>query len=194
MKHQTKRSRQRQRSAQQQQSRQHHGETAEGKSTPRPVRAYELQQREVALLNLLRSYPNLVLHGLAKQPEAGWHFGRLYLVGVITQEQYDAAVYLDKVTRKYESLLRRYGHVGASSFEKVDNLSLEDLSLSAQKTFLRAKRKYEKAYDTLTQCGGNVKASIEAALRLDENADLTAIQRGLTVLATGLFTGGGQSR
>lgn len=163
-------------------------------SSERSIRSYELQHREAALLNLLRDYPNQVIRGLAQQPEAEWTFGRLYLVGVISQRQYEAAQYLDRVTRDYERLLRHHSNLQTGSVTKTDSPVMEDLSLSAQKKFARAKRRYDEVYELLTQCGNDVKKAVVATLRRDEIVDLNAVQRGLTVLQTGLFSTGRRTR
>jgi len=151
-----------------------------------PVRAYELQNREECLLDLLRSYPNHVIRGLAERPEAEWHFGRLYLVGAISRSQYEAADYLDRVTRTYERMLRQYGHLRASNAEKTEGKALEDLSKSAQKKFKRARKRYEDVYNTLTQCGNDVHKAVVDALRKDAKTDLDLIRRGLGVLSIGV--------
>ena len=116
--------------------------TVSGRRDKSIIRAYELQHRERALLDLLETYPNQMIRRLATQQEAEWHYGRLYLIGAITRDQYEAAAYLSKVTHAYEIMLRRYGHVRASGHEKFTSPTTEDLSKSAQKKFARIKKKY----------------------------------------------------
>ena len=158
--------------------------TVSGRRDKSTIRAYELQYREQALLNLLETYPNQMLRKLAEQPEAEWHYGRLYLIGAITRDQYEAAFYLSKVTRSYEIMLQRYGHVRASGHEKFSSPTVEDLSLSAQKKFARAKKRYDEVYDILKACGKDVEGAIISTLRKDEKSSLELLRRGLTVLAT----------
>lgn len=157
---------------------------ASGKKEEPVVRAYELQQREQALLDLLKSYPNQVVRGLAKRQEAEWHYGRLFLVGAITRTQYEAADYLDRVTRNYQMMIQRFGHVHAARFDKGSASTVEDLSKSARKRAEKVKKKYDEAYGILEACGDEVKLAIIAALRKDEKADLELIRRGLTVLSS----------
>ena len=154
---------------------------------PRPGWAFELQHWEEALLELLQAYPSHVLCGPAEQPEAGWYFGQLWLLGIITRDQYDAAAYLDKVTHDYERMLHRHGTIRSASLGKVDGTTSEDLSQSAEKSFTRAKRRYDKVYDLLTQCGEDVREAIITSLRKDEKTDIELITRGLTVLSTGIL-------
>ena len=130
--------------------------TISGRRNKPVIRAYELQHRERELLDLLETYPSQMIRRLATQQEAEWHYGRLYLIGVITRDQYEAAEHLSKVTRNYETMLRRYGHVRASGHEKFTSTTAEDLSLSAQKKFARVKKKYDNVYDILKACGKDV--------------------------------------
>ena len=130
--------------------------TVSGRRDKPIIRAYELQHREQELLNLLETYPNQIIRRLAMHQEAEWHFGRLYLIGAITRDQYEAAAYLSKVTHAYEIMLRRYGHVRASGHEKFTSSTAEDLSLSAQKKFARLKKKYDNVYSILKACGKDV--------------------------------------
>ncbi len=158
--------------------------TVSGRRDKPIIRAYELQHREQELLNLLETYPNQIIRRLATQQEAEWHFGRLYLIGAITGDQYEVATYLSKVTRNYETMLRHYGHVGASGYEKFTSPSTEDLSLSAQKKFARVKKKYDNVYNILKACGKDVETAIINTLRKDDKSDIELLRRGLTVLST----------
>ena len=158
--------------------------TVSGRRDKPIIRAYELQHREQELLNLLETYPNQIIRRLATQQEAEWHFGRLYLIGAITGDQYEAATYLSKVTRNYETMLRHYGHVGASGYEKFTSSTTEDLSLSAQKKFARVKKKYDNVYNILKACGKDVETAIINTLRKDDKSNIELLRHGLTVLST----------
>ena len=158
--------------------------TVSGRRDKPIIRAYELQHREDALLNLLETYPNQMIRRLAMQQEAEWHYGRLYLIGAITRDQYEAATYLSKITHTYEIMLRRYGHVRASGHEKFTSPTTEDLSLSAQKKFARVKRKYDRVYSILKACGKDVEVAIINTLRRDDKSNIELLRRGLTVLST----------
>lgn len=157
--------------------------TISGRRNKPVIRAYELQHREKALLDLLETYPSQMIRRLATQQEAEWHYGRLFLVGVITRDQYEAAAYLSKVTRNYETMLRRYGHARASGYEKFTSPTIEDLSLSAQKKFARVKKKYDNVYNILKACGKDVEMAIINTLRKDEKSNIELLRRGLTVLS-----------
>ena len=158
--------------------------TISGRRNEPVVRAYELQHREKALLDLLENYPSQMIRRLATRQEAEWHFGRLYLVGVITRDQYEAAEHLSKVTRNYETMLHRSSGVQASGHEKFGSPSTEDLSLSAQKKFAKVKKKYDIVYSILKACGKDVEKAIINTLRKDEKSDIELLRRGLTILST----------
>lgn len=154
-----------------------------GVPTAPMVRSYELQHREASLLKLLNSYPTQIVRGLATRSEASWHLGRLYLIGAIDKVQYDAAAHLDKVTRNYDSMIRRYGHVQAAKLERASGSSAEDLSLSAQKKCLKAKKRYEEVYGALEECGEEVKKEVINSLRDEKTVNLDLLRRGLTVIS-----------
>ncbi len=158
--------------------------TVSGRRDKSIIRAYELQHRERELLDLLETYPNQMIRRLSLQQEAEWHYGRLYLIGAITRDQYEAAAYLSKVTHNYEMILRRYGHVRASGHEKFTSTTTEDLSLSAQKKFARVKKKYDNVYSILKACGKDVEVAIINTLRKDEKSNIELLRRGLTILST----------
>ena len=122
--------------------------------------------------------------GLASQQEANWTYGRLYLVGAIDKDQYEAAKHLDRVTRDYEVLVHKHGLVKASSYGSSSGATPEDLSKSAQKKFKKVQKKYDEVYALLDQCGKDVKAAILFTLKEDDIDNLEELKIGLTVLAT----------
>ncbi len=154
------------------------------KNTGPVLRAYELQHRERELLALLREYPNRVVRGLALQKEAGWQVGRLYLVGVLEHDQYKAAEHVERVTKAYEGMLVRHGQVRAANFAKTSGTPMEDLSQSAQKKMLRAKKLYDEVYGILKECGSDTEKAVLKAIKEDKITKLHLLKNGLTVLAT----------
>lgn len=146
------------------------------------LREYKLQERETALLNLIQRYPNQVVRGLAMRNEAEWHYGRLYLVGAITRQNYEAACHLDKTTRAYQIMIRRYGHVQSARYEQGSSSTTEDLSKSAQKRCKKIKEKYDAVYGALRECGEEVEKAVVETLRQDVESDLELLRRGLTVI------------
>ena len=135
------------------------------------------------MLDLMKRYPNDFVRKMATKQEASWHFGRLFLIGAIDQDQYNAAVYLETVTRTYLSMLARYGHVHAAQLDRSSGTPVEDLSSSAQKRMARAKKKYEEVYAVLDECEPKVKLAVVKTLNEDALTDITLLRRGLTVLS-----------
>ena len=150
----------------------------------RPVnREFMLQERERSLLDLMERYPGQIVRGLALRNEAEWHYGRLYLVGAITKQQYEAATYLDKTTRAYRMMIRRYGHVQASKYEQGAGSTNEDLSDSVIKRCKKIKKRYDLVYGALKECGDKVEMAVTETLEKDISADLDLLRRGLSVIA-----------
>lgn len=148
-----------------------------------PLRAFELQHRERALLGLMQRYNGYLVRNLAEQQDARWCYGMLYLIGVINREQYEAAKRFEQDTKVYESMLVRYGIVKGSSYEKTSGASVEDLSQSAQKRMKRAKVRYDGVYGVLKECGDEVRKAIVDTLRNDKVSDIDLIRQGLTALS-----------
>lgn len=154
------------------------------KNEDKPVnREFMLQERETALLDLIERYPNQVIRGLALRSEAEWHYGRLFLVGAITKRQYEAAAYLDKTTRAWRMMVRKYGHVQSAKYEPGSGATREDLSDSVIKKSKRIKKKYDLVYGALKQCGADVEKAVIDTLEKDSDADLELLRDGLTVIA-----------
>ncbi len=147
------------------------------------VREFQLQEREKKLLELLDLYPNQVVRGLAVRPEAEWHYGRLYLVGALSKDQYDAACSLDKITRTYRLMIKRYGHVKAAKHEPGSGATREDLSLSAEKKMRKVNEKYREMYGALKECGPKIEKAVIDTLEYDKQSDLELLRNGLSILA-----------
>ena len=146
---------------------------------------YGLRRRADALAECIRLYPRDVALGLAARDEAGWHFGRLYLIGAINMYQYAAAQRLDWVTRRYRRMLVRVGHVSAVDPSSVGGTgaSGEDLSEEAQRRMAKARRDYDQMYDILGDCPGQVREAVVGALERDALEDLDLLRQGLDALA-----------
>jgi hypothetical protein len=150
---------------------------------PPPLRAYELQHREKALLSLLEKYNGHLIRNLAKQQDARWCYGMLYLIGVINHEQYQAVKRLEQETKVYESMLVRHGIVKGSNYQKTSGSSAEDLSKSAQKKMKKAKERYEGVYGVLKDCGDEIHKAVVDTLRNDRVSNIDLIRRGLTAIS-----------
>ena len=146
---------------------------------------YGLQRRADALAEVIRVYPGDVALGLAARNEAGWHFGRLYLIGAIDTHQYAAAQRLDWVTRRYRRMLVRVTHVSAVDPSSAGGTRTpgEDLSEEAQRRVGKARRDYDQMYDILSDCPAGVRDAVVGTLERDALTDLDLLRQGLDALA-----------
>lgn len=144
---------------------------------------YAILRRADALAECIRLYPNDVAYGLASREEAGWHFGRLFLIGAIDKFQYIAAERLDQVTRRYKHLLNKYSLLKISNWESVGGASPEDLSPAASKRFEKVSKEYHIYQDALKECGPEVQQAVMEALDKDAMTDLVHLKRGLDIIS-----------
>ena len=144
---------------------------------------YTLRKRAEKVSECLRLYPQEVALGLAKRDEAGWAFGRLFLVGAIDAEQYEAAKRLDRVVRQYKYMFHRHGLVAAMNLDMMMTgtlgISTEDLSETAIRECEKACDAYIVSYNRLGKCGLDVRKAILTALDKDLITDLHLLRRGL---------------
>ena len=144
---------------------------------------YTLRRRADGLEECLHLYPTAIAMDLAHREEAGWHFGRLYLVGAIDRYQYYAAQRLARVVWRYRRMLSRYSHASASDpAGAIAKGVTEDLSEAAQRRFARARKDYDQVMGILDGCSDLVRGAVMAALERDEVADLSLLRQGLTAL------------
>lgn len=147
------------------------------------ISEYSLRRRADRLAKVISQYPDLVARGLASRDEAAWEFGRLYLVGAITREQKDAADELDRVTKRYRRMLKRYGHLQAANLEQIGGRAAsENLSPQALNSFERAQKKYDEVYGRFNGCSEKSKEEVLKTLEEDTFTDLAALREGLDAL------------
>lgn len=147
---------------------------------------YTVRQRARKLSEIITAYPQHIALGLASRDEAGWIFGRLYLVGVINVEQRIAAEALLRISTLYKKMLNRYygSHTSNSFGEivRVDGKSEEDLSELAEKRFEKVRREYNRVITLLRESGDHVSRAVLIALETDSPTDLLLIRKGLDAL------------
>jgi len=143
-----------------------------------------IQTRALKIGECLRLYPDQIALSLARHPEASWVFGRLYLIGVLSRHQYEVAVKLDRVVRRYRRLLAPHGKIKGFNPDALAAIarSAEDLSPEAQRRMLQAKQDYEGLYHALSQQGKDVVDAVITALDKDKPTDLHCIRKGLNAL------------
>lgn len=143
-----------------------------------------VSQRAARLSELIAAYPHKIAYDLAMRDDAGWVFGRLFLVGAIDHDQKIAAERLGRAVHNYHRLLHRhYGpKVSNPSFE-VGQATGEDLSKQAEKKLRRAIQEYERVVGVLRLCGDKVERDILQALEIDSLTDLDSVRLGLEALS-----------
>lgn len=144
---------------------------------------YAVRHRAVKLSQIISAYPQDIAYGLARKDEAGWHFGRLYLVGAIDLQQYSASKDFDRTVRQYKRMLHRYPDAFARNYEHVGGGSSEDLSEPVLKRCVNAYERFFDLYNKLDECGLEVKDALFAALEKDAIIDLELLRRGLDALS-----------
>lgn len=152
---------------------------------------YTLRRRADELIKCIKLYPEGVALSLAERDEAGWHFGRLYLVGAIDRHQKWAAERLDRTVSTYRRLLNRHSIVKSNTGQALNKMlssskgsGSEDLSPQAEKRFRKAEEEYDKVIGVLDDRGEKVKEAIMRALEYDEITDLDLIREGLDAIRT----------
>jgi hypothetical protein len=143
-----------------------------------------LNRRAQKIEACLRHFQVQVSHSLAGKAEAEWIFGRLFILHLLNQSQYDAALRIDMVVRNYRYLLAPHGRIKAWRPEALRQ-SGEDLSPAAQKRMLEARRSYEEMYGVLRRCGDRVVSTIFTMLETDSLGDLSHVLQGLNAMLMG---------
>lgn len=145
---------------------------------------HSLHRRAELMAVYLRNYPEDLARKLSASSHAGWPFGRLFLIGAISLEQYEAAQLLDRTVSKYRVLLNTYSSVRTTNYgQRVSGSSVEDLSPAAQEAFRRAKEAHDRAIKSLMDAGSDVHRSVVSLL--EDTGHLPAlylIRRGLDAL------------
>jgi hypothetical protein len=142
-----------------------------------------LSKRAQALAACIRIYPDQLALGLARQEEAGWCFGRLYLVGAIDMQQYGAAKRLDRVVSRYKRDLHRHGLIKTSTYDFfVGGGPPEDLSDVAVSLSDRISQDYMALCRKLDRCGDGVRQIVFEVLEQDILRDLMMLRNGLNAL------------
>jgi hypothetical protein len=144
-----------------------------------------LQRRALKIEACLDALRPQIARTLAFAPESEWIFGRLFLVGLLNQSQYDVALRLDTTLRRYRHLLAPHGRVKGWRPESLRGGGGEDLSPEAQKKMMEARREYEKMYGVLKRCGRDVVSNLFNMLESDELGDLQAVYIGLNRIILG---------
>lgn len=141
----------------------------------------EMLDRRIEVLSaMIAEYPQKFAASMALDADAGWHIGRLYLVGQLSQRQKDAADRFRRVSRAYESVLGGLGapqQPHALDMNRTAGLSNED-DAAYTKRFKRAKAAYERLQLAVSVHGHDVMRAVAGALR-GEVVRLDWLRKGL---------------
>lgn len=119
------------------------------------------RKRIVELSKIISKYPECIVRKLARRKEASWLFGRLYLLGAISQNQFKVAERLDLIIRNYRRIFGRFvNQPGAIDYSAVGGDTIEDLTDSALKKASRAQREYDRAMRAISRAGDDAKQAI----------------------------------
>lgn len=141
----------------------------------------EMKRRRADLLcPLVCANPAHFVRELVLDPEAGWHIGRLFLVGLLTVRQKDAALRYRKAVAAYEAVLGAPKRPCGLDIDRVSGQSTEG-DKAYTRRFRRAKRAYEALHDALSAHGHSVVRAVTEALRENE-VRLDLLRTGLDAL------------
>ena len=145
-----------------------------------------LSHRASRIAEIIVAYPNQIAKGLAEREEAGWIFGRLYLVGVIDRDQKVAAERLIWAVSTYRRMLNKYYGVKAAdldlAFMRGDGPPSEDLSDQMEKKFSKIKAEYDTKMNLLLSCGETTARAVLDAWEFDSLTNLAMLRQGLDTL------------
>lgn len=138
------------------------------------------RQRSDLLCALICENPAYFAKELVLDQDAGWHVGRLYLVGLLTRRQKDAALRYRKAVAAYQAVLGIPKHPCAMDMNGVKGQSVESDKAHTRR-FRRAKRVYETLHDALSAHGHDVVRAVTEALR-ENRTRLDLLKIGLDAL------------
>ena len=117
----------------------------------------------------------------ARAGDAGWHVGRLFIWGEITEGQRDAAERWQKVSRRYEALLLVPKKPEALSLGPPRGERPDDPD-----EFAAVKKEYEICFHAVSSKGRNVLRAVTAAMGEDSDAPIDLVRTGLEALRLAL--------
>lgn len=142
--------------------------------------AETLARRSERLCHLIARNPQKFAAPLVIDPDAGWHIGRLYLVGLLTVRQKDAADRYRKAIAAYEAVLDAPAKPRALDMNRVVGQVPEDEDVQTRR-FKRAKRTYDRMHDALSAHGYDMVRCVTEALR-EQEVSLDMLRLGLNSL------------
>lgn len=144
-----------------------------------------VQRRAVQMAEVILAYPTATGGPIAalmqSYPDTSWYIGRLFLAGVISQSERDAADQYRKVIEEYRTLLG--GPKTPTGLDARRIGGLEPVSpIVATQRFKAVKKKYDRYHDALAVHGNGVVKAVTKALN-EETPNHEFLFRGLKALA-----------
>lgn len=142
-----------------------------------------LARRSDALCSVISAHPHMLALKLAKDPDAEWYIGRLFLCEVLTRRQRDAGDRYRKAIATYrQALCTAFGGPVDPRAMDLDRVAgrLQESDARLTRRFRRARREYDQLFEALS-ADRDVLRTVTAALR-DEDVRLDWLRRGLDVL------------
>lgn len=118
---------------------------------------------------------------LAECPESEWVFGRLFLLGLLSQTEYDIILRFDALGERYRSFLAPTLKMKIWKPENLRSFQ-ENLSPSALKKMEEVQKEYERACAILRCCGSGVDAVIFKMLDTNTIVDFKKMRIGIAAL------------
>ena len=152
-----------------------------GKLKPVGASPETLARRTELIAVLVSRYPDKFAAPLAKDGDASWHIGRLFMVGAITEAQRDAADRYRRAIRAYQSVLGAPRTPHALDMDRLSGI-VPEADDAHTRRFKRAKRAYDRYHQALAQHGYSMIRAMTRALA-DEDIDINILRLGLDALA-----------
>ena len=153
-----------------------------GKLKPEIIKATpETLKRRAELLAIqIRKHPYKWAKELAEQGDASWYIGRLFLLGVLTQEQRDAADRLKRAVHAYQAVLDAPKHPHALDVDRIHGATTESDEAHTRR-FRRAKAAYDRLHDAMSAHGHDVVRAVTKALN-EEEPNIDHLRLGLNAI------------
>jgi hypothetical protein len=151
------------------------------RKVPETISSEIKEKRAAVLKSIILTLAKEISENLAECPESEWIFGRLFLLGLLTQTEYDIILRLDSLSAKYRSYLSPTLGMKIWKPETLRSFQ-ENLSPQALKKMEEVQREYERACLILRRCGSGIDEMIFRMLDDNQLGDIRKVHIGLRAL------------
>ena len=142
------------------------------------------KRRMESMCATVAAHPEKFAARLARDPDASWYIGRLFLVGALTAQQRDAAAAWLEVTREYEAMLCAPRKPVALDMNRPPGGDPGFESEETARRYMRLKAAYLRRWNAVAQEGHDTLRAVTDAMR-DREARLDLLRAGLNALVRG---------